>query len=419
MKKQSGYIYKRAGWWVLRFREDLLEGGQVVRRQMALQLTPIAPEHARLKRAPDEVKKMAEKFLRPLNDNETKPEATQTISSFVDGLFFSGLKERVRQSTYRGYLARWESQLKPRCGDKRLRDFRVLEGQKVIDDIHRQNPEMKYKTLGHLKNLLSLIVDEAERLEVLPRGAGNPIKLVRLPDAPEDNETYAYTLPEIETMLAVLPEPAATVCAVAAFAGLRRAELRGLRWEDYDGEQIMVMRSVWEGFTNDPKTKRSKAPVPVIPRLRAIFAAHKLACGNPKIGPMFADGKGNPTNLNNVLNREILPVLDRCGLCRESKLSHIGARVSHEYVRDGSLPKWHGFHSFRRGLASTLYELGVDDLMVQCIMRHKDVQTTRDHYIKTTSAQSVAAMAKLEAGLDALCADPALATVPVKNTLPN
>jgi hypothetical protein len=23
----------------------------------------------------------------------------------------------------------------------------------------------------------------------------------------------------------------------------------------------------------------------------------------------------------------------------------------HEYVRDGNLPKWHGFHAFRRGLA--------------------------------------------------------------------
>jgi len=417
MKKQNGYIYRRAGWWVLRYRENLLERGQIVRRQMAKQLAPIAPEHARLKRAPDKVKKMAEKFLRPLNDNEIRPEATQTIAAFVDGLFFPELKERVRQSTYRGYLARWEVQLKPRCGDMRLRDFRVLAGQQVINDIHRQNPEMKYSTLGHLKNLLSVIFDEAERLELLPRGAGNPIKLVRLPDAQEDNETHSYGLREVETMLAVLPEPAATVCAVAAFAGLRRAELRGVRWEDYDGEQIMVMRSVWEGFTNDPKTKRSKAPVPVIPRLRAILSAHRLACGNPKSGPMFANGKGRPTNLNNVLNREILPVLNRCGICRKSKPSHIGG--SHEYLRDGSLPTWHGFHSFRRGLASTLYGLGVDDVMVQQILRHQDVSVTRKHYIKTTSEQTVSAMAKLEAASAAMCADRALGPATVKSTLLN
>jgi integrase len=220
----------------------------------------------------------------------------------------------------------------------------------------------------------------------------------------------------VETTLAVLPEPAATVCAVAAFSGLRRSELRGLRWEDYDGTQIMVTLSVWEGFSNEPKTKRSKSPVPVIPRLQAILMAHKLACGNPKGGAMFANGKGKPTNLNNVLNRQILPVLNRCGICRESKLTHVAAQISHEYVRDGSLPEWHGFHSFRRGFATTLYALGVDDLMIQKILRHQDVSVTRERYIKTVTKQSVSAMAKLEA---ALCADRALTTGPVKSTLPN
>lgn len=96
-----------------------------------------------------------------------------------------------RESTYRGYLARWESQLKPRCADILLRDFRVLPAQRVINKIHRQNPEMKYSTLSHLRNLLSLIFNEAERMELLPKGEGNPVNLVRLPDAPEDDETYA------------------------------------------------------------------------------------------------------------------------------------------------------------------------------------------------------------------------------------
>lgn len=106
-----------------------------------------------------------------------------------------------------------------------------------------------------------------------------------------------------------------------------------------------------------------------------------------------------------------------CGqLSRRGITADHGAGTSHEYVRDGSLPRWHGFHGFRRGLASTLYGLGVDDLMIQQILRHQDVTVTRKHYIKTTGEQTVSAMAKLEA---ALCADRALATVPVKSTLPN
>jgi integrase len=47
---------------------------------------------------------------------------------------------------------------------------------------------------------------------------------------------HAYTLEEVAEMLDKLPEPARTVCAVAAFTGLTRSELRGLKWEGYDGK---------------------------------------------------------------------------------------------------------------------------------------------------------------------------------------
>jgi integrase len=134
---------------------------------------------------------------------------------------------------------------------------------------------------------------------------------------------------------------------------------------------------------------------------------------------MFANGKGNPANLNNTLNREILPALNRCAICRKSKSDHVAAAVSHEFKRDDNLPRWHGWHAFRRGLASTLYGLGVDDVMVQQILRHKDVQVTRDHYIKTSNEQGIAAMAKLEYAFSELCADRALTAVSAKTNLPN
>jgi integrase len=65
-------------------------------------------------------------------------------------------------------------------------------------------------------------------------------------------------LAEIQIMLAVMPEPAATIFAVAAFTGLRRGELQGLRWEDYEDGQIRVSRAIWEGHVNDPKTAAAK-----------------------------------------------------------------------------------------------------------------------------------------------------------------
>ena len=52
----------------------------------------------------------------------------------------------------------------------------------------------------------------------------------------------------------------------------------------------------------------------------------------------------------------------------------------------------HGWHGFRRGLASNLNRWGVDDSVIQRILRHSTVAVTENHYIKTASSNAVAAM---------------------------
>jgi integrase len=61
--------------------------------------------------------------------------------------------------------------------------------------------------------------------------------------------------------LAILPERTATVVATAAFTGARKGELRGLMWEDYDGSEIRVMKSVWRSHVDEPKRPKSKAAI--------------------------------------------------------------------------------------------------------------------------------------------------------------
>jgi integrase len=54
--------------------------------------------------------------------------------------------------------------------------------------------------------------------------------------------------------------------------------------------------------------------------------------------------------------------------------------------------QWSGWHSFRRGLGTNLSELGIPDLLIQKILRHGDVETTRDSYILTRPGPVAAAM---------------------------
>jgi integrase len=47
--------------------------------------------------------------------------------------------------------------------------------------------------------------------------------------------------------------------AVAAFTGLSASELRGLRWQDYDGKTISVVQKVWVKHIGQPKTEAPAA----------------------------------------------------------------------------------------------------------------------------------------------------------------
>ena len=217
------------------------------------------------------------------------------------------------------------------------------------------------------------------------------------PTAKEPAETHAYALDEVQTMLSVLPEPAATVFSVAAFAGLRFGELQGLNWEDYRDGALWVSRSVWNGHTNEPKTRKSKAPVPVIKQLAARLEMHRLLAGDPRSGPIFANSIGGRLNLNNLLGRVILPALNKCAVCGLSEgIPHLKAKEPHDFKRDARYPEWRGWHAARRGLGSNLYALGVSEKVIQAILRHSNVSVTMTYYVKPMSGDVLNAMANLE-----------------------
>ena len=110
---------------------------------------------------------------------------------------------------------------------------------------------------------------------------------------------------------------------------------------------------------------------PPVPVIAPLAQDPRPLSRNPTSGIMFASGKGTPLRMNNVLNRRILPSLKNC--------------------------EWHGWHAFRRGLATNLHRLVINDKTIQAILRHSNIQTTQNIYSKTVSSDSVAALSLLEA----------------------
>ena len=104
---------------------------------------------------------------------------------------------------------------------------------------------------------------------------------------------------------------------------------------------------------------------------------------------------GHPLNINNVLNRVVLPALNRCQLCDLPKGKPHVTEDKHAWIRNPRLPTWHGWHACRRGLGSNLYHLGVPDLVIQKILRRADVSTTQEYYIKVKAPDARKALVKL------------------------
>jgi integrase len=169
-------------------------------------------------------------------------------------------------------------------------------------------------------------------------------------------------------------------------------------WENYKEGELLIARSIWNGITTDPKSKNSKAPIPTIGKLAVKLAEHRKRQGNPTVGPIFPNAARNAADPDSILRRVILPALDVCGFCCKPESEH--GRATHKFERNSVLPKWRGWHAFRRGLATNLNRLGVDDSVIQRILRHSHVAVTQACYIKTVSADAKAAMQKLETALN-------------------
>ena len=200
-----------------------------------------------------------------------------SLNQFVEELYLPYVEEQKRRSTYCGYKNLWLRYIK-QDGQLALRDLRTLDGQQMLRNIAARE-DFSRPTLGHIKHFLSGVFRYARRQGVL--NSPNPMHDVEIPKGRPAGETYAYSLEEEALMLTLLPEPAATVVAAAAFTGARKGELRGFFWQNYDGSEIRVEKSVWRSHVEEPKRPKSKASIPIVAQLKRYWISMGEECGHP------------------------------------------------------------------------------------------------------------------------------------------
>ncbi|MGO9435792.1 MAG: DUF3300 domain-containing protein, partial [Terracidiphilus sp.] len=149
-------------------------------------------------------------------------------------------------------------------------------------------------------------------------------------------------------------------------AVLRVSEVLALKWNDLDfiDHLIQVRRAYVDRRFGPPKSKASKAPVPMHP----LLAAHLLAWRKETLYPGDEDFvfpslrlKGKKPPAANMLVADYL-------------------RVAARKAGVVAPPRTFGFHTFRRTLASVLVKMKVDVKTVQEILRHQNLKTTLEIY---------------------------------------
>jgi integrase len=399
-RDQRGQIRRHGLDWEFRYYEDRMVGGKVKRVRASVALAPYSEYPYKGTEA--DLERLRQKFHEKITsvlvsvNRENAVAGTQTLGEFIERSYFPRLDWRlsvpagnelhIEPSTVKGYKDIWEAHVKNKpIATIRVRDFTTRDGQRFLESLPQH---LSHQTHLRIKNFVRGVFTWA-----IADGAFvgvNPMEETKARGQTKKEDTFkgltekerlrkkkiqasnehAYTLEEVAEMLDKLPEPARTVCAVAAFTGLTRSELKGLKWEDYDGETINVRRKIWNDHIGAPKTEAREAGVYVVPLLRKILAKYKVSY--PPLGDewIFRGEKMlRPLDLDNLSRRDIP-----------------------QYINGA----WFGWHAFRRGLGTRLNDAGVDDTEIQSILRHADVSTTQAFYILPNRERAEAGLRKLD-----------------------
>jgi integrase len=386
----------------LRYHEDRASAdGSIKRVRTTRTLAPYS-EYP-YKGTPSDLSKLRELFhdkiaaiLAPINRENPTVKNSFTLAEFIELSYFPRLEWRLKvpagnelhiePSTVKGYKDIWSVHVKDNAIAKiRLRDFTARDGQRFLESLpQRLSHQTHLRIKNFIRGVFTWAIGDEAFLGANPMEgtkAGGQTKqdntdLEGLSDGEKvrkqktrASNAHAYTLEEVAEMLDKLPEPARTVCAVAAFTGLTRSELRGLKWGDYDGETISVQRKIWKDHIGATKTEAREAGIFVMPLLRKILTKYKTAFPEGVEGWMFRGEKLlRPLDLDNLSRRDIP-----------------------QYINGA----WFGWHAFRRGLGTRLNEAGVDDKEIQSILRHADVSTTQAYYILPNRKRAEIGLKKL------------------------
>ncbi|BDG04984.1 hypothetical protein AMOR_39800 [Anaeromyxobacter oryzae] len=306
--------------------------------------------------------------------------------------------------------------LRPDLGHLPLRELTTVVFRRWLAD--KEAAGLAPKTRNHLR-WYALNVFELAREQGGP-WAGRPNPVADVPRAKVVATPKKILEPaEWSAVLAQVQEEWRGPVALGLYAGLRAGEVFGLRKEDVDlrADIIMVARS-WDA----PRTKDGKSlPVPVAPGLKP-FLVEAMKSPGPFVFPQ-ADGSMQPRDLR--LGKMLRAAIREAGVvdgyehrCRAWRCGwrerHQTADLPEACPRCGKaalwarpLPRHVTFHGTRHSFGTAVVR-SAGLAVAQKLLRHSDPRLTANTYTHLDDRDARAAVAAVQAAVDAASTAPAL-----------
>ena len=382
---QNGFVFKHGSSWFLRYRDNFLINGQIVRKQKCVKLADYGDRY----RCERDLADLVAEKMAGVSQAAKCPHSSDSFTSYVQDVYLPFVQRTMKASTFAGYSSYWERYLKPRVGKYALRDFTIAIVAGLLKDIANMHT-LNVDTVGKIRSILSGIFSYAISEGHFPARSEyeNPARRARIPDAAtEPRRTVAATREQVQAILTALKGNvlARAAVAIVALTGVRPGEGRGLRWEEWDraNKHIDVRRAVWHTVVGTTKTEQSERFVAVTEELREILMGLWKAQEMPLGGYILAGESGKPLNLDNLAKRVIAPALQKCAACGVLKADH-KPEDGHVFELDQSLPKWPGWYSLRRFHGTEVrMHANSSETTARALGNSKEVADK--HYIKPTA----------------------------------
>ncbi|MFW6265044.1 MAG: tyrosine-type recombinase/integrase [Bacillota bacterium] len=308
----------------------------------------------------------------------TNPEKI-TFKNFATRWLENHKKPNIAASSYRGYKQQLDAYIIPFFEGMLLKDINVFHLENYFAKM-RKNGKLRGEG-GLSENTLNkhyVTLNCIFKLAIKP-GIRiikyNPLDAIQSP-RPEKKETLAMPEKDYTKLLNTIKKEDIdyfTFILTLILTGMRRSEILGLEWEDVDLEAGTIkirkrMIKAVDGYIHEEKTKTesSRRTIKLSDKLIPVLKEHKKRHMEYRLefGPDYYTEKdfvfSRPDGecyYPNYLNQKFNKYLDRLGLNKKYNL-----------------------HTLRHTFATISLQTGVDAKIVQEMLGHSTITTTRDIY---------------------------------------